>query len=346
MSAEHKSPVLEAENLSREYGTVKPGRFFQGRRGMRAVDAVSLSVEKGRTLAIVGESGCGKSTLLRSMVTVDDLAEGSVRYNGRDVATMSKADRQTYRREVQMVFQDPTASLNPRRRIEDIIGEPIRIHFGHAPKSERIEELMQSVGLDPSRRRAYPAQFSGGQRQRISIARALAVEPRVMLFDEPVAALDVSIQAQILNLLVRIRAETGVASLFVSHDLSVVRYIAHDVVVMYLGKVVEHGPVDRVFDAPAHPYTRALLSAVPRGLDGREGQSDRILLQGEPPDPSRPPSGCRFNPRCLKAQALCRTDQPLPRAVDATAREVACHFPEAMPEVAPLPVQSLKGGLT
>ncbi|TGN67756.1 ATP-binding cassette domain-containing protein [Paracoccus liaowanqingii] len=324
-----RTPILTVENVVREYGRVAAGWMRPARSGMRAVDGVTLQIDQGETVAVVGESGCGKSTLLRCIVSVDDVSDGHVRFEGVDVRTMPKAERSNYRRHVQMIFQDPTASLNPRKRVSDIIGEPYRIHFGKALSDERVCDLMSMVGLDPDRRDAYPSQFSGGQRQRIAIARALAVEPRVMLFDEPVAALDVSVQAQILNLLCEIRDRTGVASVFVSHDLSVVRFIAQKVFVMYLGRVVESGPVAAVFDNPSHPYTQALISAVPKGLEQVDLNAPRITLQGEPPDPARPPQGCRFNPRCWKATSLCRSHVPLPTPRQDGHGTVACHHQES-----------------
>ncbi|MFN3276495.1 MAG: ABC transporter ATP-binding protein [Paracoccus sp. (in: a-proteobacteria)] len=318
-------PILAVEDVVREYGRVAAGWMRAAGYGMRAVDGVTLQIERGETVAVVGESGCGKSTLLRCMVSVEDVSDGHVRFEGVEVRDMPKAARNDYRRHVQMIFQDPTASLNPRKRVSDIIGEPYRIHFGKKLSDDRLCELMSMVGLDPVRRDAYPSQFSGGQRQRIAIARALAVEPKVMLFDEPVAALDVSVQAQILNLLCEIRERTGVASVFVSHDLSVVRFIAQKVFVMYLGRVVESGPVGPVFDNSSHPYTQALISAVPKGLEQADPNAPRILLQGEPPDPARPPQGCRFNPRCWKATDLCRSQAPLLTPRQDGQGMVACH---------------------
>lgn len=325
MPAAQQGPLLAVEDVVRAYGRVAASWLHPGGAGMRAVDGVTLQINRGETVAVVGESGCGKSTLLRCMVSVEDISDGYVRFNGVDVRAMPRAARDDYRRHVQMIFQDPTASLNPRKRVSDIIGEPYRIHFGKALPDDRVCDLMDMVGLDPVRRDAYPAQFSGGQRQRIAIARALAVEPQVMLFDEPVAALDVSVQAQILNLMCEIRDRTGVASVFVSHDLSVVRFIAQTVFVMYLGRVVESGPVAQVFDNPAHPYTQALISAVPKGLEQEDAAAPRILLQGEPPDPARPPQGCRFNPRCWKATELCRVEAPSLSPRQNEQGMVACH---------------------
>jgi oligopeptide/dipeptide ABC transporter ATP-binding protein len=297
---------------------------------LRAVDGVSLVVERGETLGLVGETGCGKSTLARSMTRLHDLTSGRVTFDGTDISTLSRAELRPLRREMQVMFQDPYGSLNPRRRVGSIIGDPFAIH-GVADGEDRkrkVQELMEFVGLNPEHYNRFPAEFSGGQRQRIGIARALALRPKLVVCDEPVSALDVSIQAQIINLLGELQGELQLTYVFITHDLSVVRHVSDRIAVMYLGKIVEVAETEDLHEHTRHPYTRALLSAVPTAdpdpLAGRE----RIVLRGDLPSPAAPPSGCRFHPRCPKAQERCRTDDPALVEL-APGHRVACHFPLA-----------------
>ena len=311
-------PLLEAEHLSKTYPV---GGGLLGRRSqrLRALDDVSVAVMAGETLGIVGESGCGKSTLGRALLRLHDVDTGTIRFEGRDITRLGDAALRPIRARMQMVFQDPYASLNPRRRVRALLAEPLRVH-GRSGIDARIRELIETVGLAPHHLDRYPHEFSGGQRQRIGIARALALAPRVIVADEPVSALDVSVQAQIVNLFADLRERLGLAYVFIAHDLSVVRQISDRVAVMYLGAVVETGPAETVLHRPAHPYTLALLSAVPG--TGRT----RIVLQGDPPSPIAPPSGCRFRTRCPKALPLCAEERP-PLASIGQAHDVACHFP-------------------
>ena len=292
---------------------------------LRAVQEVSFSLARGRTLGLVGESGCGKSTLGRTILGLYRPDGGSVELNGVDLVTLGRLDRRVHRRHMQVVFQDPFASLDPRMTVHEIVAEPLRINRCYS--AARVAEVLQQVGLRPEMAALRPHEFSGGQRQRIGIARALALRPDLLILDEPVSALDVSIQAQVVNLLTTLQRELGLAYLFIAHDLSVVRHISHDVAVMYLGRIVEMGPRDAVFGAPAHPYTRALLSAVP--VPDPTRRSERIVLQGDLPNPIRPPSGCAFRTRCYKAQPRCAEELPaLAPRLGGDAHVMACHFPE------------------
>jgi len=298
---------------------------------VRAVDGVSFSIRAGETLGLVGESGCGKSTTGRSIIRLTEPTGGKVFFDGVDVASMSRGDLRQVRQDMQFVFQDPFSSLNPRLRIRDIIAEPL--HGG--PKSmrrRRVEELLELTGLNVDYADRYPHQLSGGQRQRVGIARALASGPKLLILDEPVSSLDVSIQAQIINLLKRLQAELGTAYLFIAHDLAVVRHISQRIAVMYLGKIVEQGDRADIFQRPAHPYTQSLLSSVPIAdpIQGRARR--RILLQGELPSPSNIPSGCRFRTRCWKADDICTTEIPELRPRDAYQQLVACHHPQSSQE--------------
>ncbi|WP_225799981.1 ABC transporter ATP-binding protein [Streptomyces sp. NK15101] len=311
------------------------GMTFPGRRGrsapIRAVDGVGFDLAAGETLGLVGESGCGKSTTGRAIVRLLEPTAGSVSYDGRDISHLSQRQLKPLRRDIQMVFQDPHSSLNPRQTVARIISDPLLVQGSPATEArKRAVELMELVGLIPEHIDRYPHEFSGGQAQRIGIARALATSPRLVVADEPVSALDVSVQAQIVNLMERLQRELGLAYLFIAHDLSVVKRVCDRVAVMYLGRIVEIGDKERVYGAPEHPYTRALLSAVPLPDPAAERTRERITLLGDPPSPAAPPPGCTFHPRCPKAQAICRTEAPALRTTaQGEARQVACHFPES-----------------
>jgi oligopeptide/dipeptide ABC transporter ATP-binding protein len=293
--------LLEARNLTKTF----PAR--DGKGTVHAVNGVSLKVEAGKTLGIVGESGCGKSTLARLLVRLIEVDAGDVLFEGQSIQAMNRKDLRQLRRHVQFVHQDPYASLNPRMKVSSIIGEPLEIHgIGtRTSRQARVSELLALVGLDPAAAEKYPHEFSGGQRQRICIARALALEPKLIILDEPVSALDVSIQSQILNLIIELQQRLGLAYVFISHDLSVVRYVSDEVAVMYLGRVVEQGPSDTVLQSPLHPYTQALVSAIPEFAT--TNRKDRIVLSGDPPNPENIPSGCSFHPRCFRAVPKCAT---------------------------------------
>lgn len=327
--------VLRATNISKYYPITK-GIIFKKQVGtVRAVDGVSLHVGRGETLAIVGESGCGKSTAGRVMLGLEPPTEGSVWVDGDELADLSPKQMRAKRRDIQMILQDPYTSLNPRMTVSSIIGEPFDIHPGSLPegktKKEAVADLMDKVGLNPEFVTRYPHQFSGGQRQRIGIARALALRPNIIIADEPVSALDVSVQAQVINLLMDLRDEMQLSYILISHDLAVVRQIADRIAVMYLGKIVETGPQDLIYNQPAHPYTKALLSAVPLPDPVAQRQRQRIDLSGDVPSPANPPSGCRFRTRCWKAQDVCASEEP-PLTSRGGGQEVACHFPEEPPQ--------------
>lgn len=320
------SAALEVVDLVKEF-PIRSGLRRRQVGAVRALSGVSLHVEPGRTFGLVGETGCGKSTLGRCVVRLHDADGGSVRVDGDDVLAYDESRLRAFRRRVQLVFQDPYASLNPRLTVHQTLIEPLVIHGLHeGRRDERVRELLQQVGLDPSHGSRFPHQFSGGQRQRIGIARALAVEPDVIVLDEPVSALDVSVQAGILNLLDDLQQQLGLTYLFIAHDLAVVRHLSDHVGVMYLGQIVEQGPADTIYESPQHPYTMALLSAVPVPDPRVERGRRRILLTGDVPSPSDPPSGCRFRTRCWKAQDHCAEVAPTPVEVTA-GHVVACHFP-------------------
>lgn len=301
--------------------------FQAGPRRVRAVDGVSFSVAAGETLGIVGESGCGKSTLARTILRLVEPTSGRVLLAGTDVTAAPRRELRAIRRDLQIVFQDPFASLNPRRRAGDTVAHPLRVHglFENRGGDQRIAELFELVGLSAEQRSRYPHQLSGGQRQRVGLARALALEPRVLILDEPVSSLDVSIRAQIVQLLARLQRELGLTYLFISHDLAVVRQLATRVAVMYLGRIVETGNRDEIYGSATHPYTQALLSAVPVTDPDRRDQRRRIILGGEPPDPAAPPSGCHFRTRCWKATECCAETEPelIDRVVPHPSR---CHY--------------------
>ena len=320
------APVLQAEALTRHY---RVGRgLFRETATVRAVAEASFALRAGRTLAVVGESGCGKSTLARMVTLIEAPTAGELKIDGTDVTAADDATRRRLRQEVQIVFQDPYGSLNPRKKVGTIIEEPLAINtrMSRAERAEATRAMMAKVGLRPEHYDRYPHMFSGGQRQRIAVARALMLKPRILVADEPVSALDVSIQAQILNLLMDLQDEFQLAYLFISHDLSVVRHIADDVMVMYLGRAVEHGGHAALFERPAHPYTRALLASTPTVDPAR--RRERIRLEGELPSPLDPPPGCAFHRRCPHATELCARERPELRPFDG--RVVACHHAETI----------------
>ncbi|MFC8591787.1 ABC transporter ATP-binding protein [Streptomyces atroolivaceus] len=331
-------PILEVRGLVKHYPLTRGILFKKQIGAVKAVDGVDFDLAAGETLGIVGESGCGKSTVARMLVHLEPPTGGVIRYKGEDVTKLSGRALKAVRRNIQMVFQDPYTSLNPRMTVGDIIGEPYEIHPEVAPKGSRrqkVQDLLDVVGLNPEYINRYPHQFSGGQRQRIGIARGLALNPEIIVADEPVSALDVSVQAQVVNLLDRLQTEFDLSFLFIAHDLSIVRHISDRVGVMYLGRIVEIGTDEEIYDHPTHPYTQALLSAVPVPDPTAREHRERIILHGDVPSPANIPSGCRFRTRCWKAQERCELEVPL-LAVPAVFREAdtparhdsACHFAE------------------
>jgi oligopeptide/dipeptide ABC transporter ATP-binding protein len=333
VSAEPEAPILVVQHLVKHYDA---GGFLQrDRPPVRAVDGVSFDIGRGETLALVGESGCGKSSVGRTVLRLQDPTAGTVQFEGHDVFALGREALRVLRRRMQIIFQDPYSSLNPRMTVGEAVAEGIRIHrlARGADVARRVASLLEEVGLDPSYASRYPHEFSGGQRQRIGIARALAVEPSFIVCDEPVSALDVSVQAQVINLLRDLQGRRGLSYLFIAHDLAVVRQIAHRIAVMYLGQIVEIGPAESLLRDPRHPYTQALLSAVPK--PDPDALQDRIVLSGDLPSPSRPPSGCRFHTRCFHPlrDQRCVSEIPLLRPITGT--RVACHYAEtvAVPQV-------------
>ncbi|MBB5785440.1 ABC transporter ATP-binding protein [Jiangella mangrovi] len=322
--------VLRVEDLKMHF-PIRGGVFRREVGAVRAVDGVSFAIDQGETLSLVGESGCGKSTTGRMVVRLLEPTSGRILYNGHDLSTMSEADLRPWRSKTQIVFQDPYASLSPRMTVHDIIAEPLRVQGKYRQGgADRVSELLDLVGLQPEHANRYAHEFSGGQRQRIGIARALSLDPELLVLDEPVSALDVSIQAQVVNKLRELQQRLGLAYLFISHDLSIVRHVSHRIAVMYLGVIVETGTRDEIFTAPQHPYTQALLSAVPVPDPRLRGARERITLKGDVPNPANPPSGCRFRTRCWKAQAKCAEEVPLLEDRLGTGHPSACHFPELL----------------
>jgi oligopeptide/dipeptide ABC transporter ATP-binding protein len=323
--------LVRVEDLVKYFPVRASGMVRRTVGNVQAVDGVSLMIPRGRTVGLVGETGSGKSTLARCIAGLIPITSGKVIFEGSNITNLSRRQMTPFRREIQMIFQDPYGSLNPRRRVGAIIGDPFAIHktVTSGERKRAVQDLMERVGLNPEHYNRFPAEFSGGQRQRIGVARALALRPKLIICDEPVSALDVSIQAQVLNLLSDLQKDYGLTYLFIAHDLEVVRHVSDSVSVMYLGRIAEAGPKGLVYDTPRHPYTAALLSAAPAADPDAAASRQRIILTGDIPSPIDPPSGCRFHPRCPKAQGLCSQQEPPleVKAGDAATHVTACHFP-------------------
>ncbi|MGW8378725.1 dipeptide ABC transporter ATP-binding protein [Streptomyces sp. ODS28] len=338
-------PVLEVRDLVKHFPLTQGVVVKRQVGAVHAVDGVSFGLRRGETLGVVGESGCGKSTVAKLITSLEEPTEGAILYRGEDITRLSRKALKEVRRNIQMVFQDPYTSLNPRMTVGDIVQEPFDIHPEAAPKGERrtrVKELLETVGLDPDSANRYPHQFSGGQRQRIGIARGLALRPEIIVADEPVSALDVSVQAQVVNLLAELQDEFHLSYIVIAHDLSVVRHISDRIAVMYLGKIVESGTGEQIYEHATHPYTQALLSAVPVPDPGADAGRGRIVLEGDVPSPAHPPSGCRFRTRCWKAADRCTREEPLLQVPEAFGEAAgpgrhpsACHFASEDPGDAP-----------
>src|SRR6476661_2694530 len=329
------SELLAVEDLQK-YFPVTRGLIFQKEVAqVKAVDGVNFTLEQGETLGVVGESGCGKSTMARCIARLLEPTGGKIIFEGRDITHLNRSDMRAVRRDMMMVFQDPYASLNARKRVGSIVGEPLEVHGigSDQDRKRRVQELLEIVGLNPEHYNRFPHEFSGGQRQRIGIARALALQPKLIVADEPVSALDVSVQAQIINLLKELQDEFGLSYLFVAHDLGVVRHVSDRVAVMYLGKVVENSETEDLYRKPIHPYTNALLSAVPIPDPKRNAARERLVLQGDVPSPIDPPPGCSFHTRCPWATEICSTDEPA-LVEHVSAHVAACHHPRNVEETA------------
>lgn len=328
--------LLEVKNLVK-YFPMLGGFLNREVARVHAVDGVSFTLKEGKTLGLVGESGCGKSTLGRALLRLIEPTSGSVVFEGKEVTTLNASDMRAMRRQMQIIFQDPFASLNPRMSVGEIIAEPFEIHGLYKNPTEReakVQSLLKEVGLHPEASQKYPHEFSGGQRQRIGIARALALQPKLIICDEPVSALDVSIQSQILNLMVDLKEKYGLSYVFIAHDLAVIEHISDEVAVMYLGKIAEHTTSDELYKNPRHPYTRALIASIPSPVVAESGKRKRFVLQGDVPSPVTPPSGCRFHTRCPYVKDNCKTTEPPLRNIGNQSEPhlVACHYAETLPD--------------
>jgi oligopeptide/dipeptide ABC transporter ATP-binding protein len=328
-------PLLEVRDLVKHF-PIREGVFARVTGAVRAVDGISFALAKGETLGLVGESGCGKSTAGRTILRLLDPTSGQILFDGRDITGLSRKQLRPFRKNFQIVFQDPYSSLNPRLTVEELIAEPMVINGVDRQEAElRVTDLMDRVGLDASRRHRYPKEFSGGQRQRIGVARALSLNPQVLILDEPVSALDVSIQAQVVNLLRDLQDDLGLSYVFIAHDLAVVRNISHRVAVMYLGKIMEIGTRQEIYSRPSHPYTQGLLSSVPIADPSLRSKRQRVAVKGDIPNPAAPPSGCRFRTRCFKAQPECAESEPPLIPFGDGGRSTACFFPEVIDVLRP-----------